>query len=85
MSRRPLEDLLNADAADILSVIQKGRRAVVDVKGKLAEYFLERQLAELQKQGVIEDFYWFDKDGIPDFSITLGGMELRMECKNIRS
>ena len=85
MTRHPLEELLNAGAADILSAIQKGHRAVVDVKGKLAEYFLERRLVELQKQGVIEDFYWFDKDGVPDFSIKFSGVELKMECKNIRS
>ncbi len=85
MSRHPLEEILNADAADILTAIQKGHRAVVDVKGKLAEYFLEKLLAELQKQGIIEGFYWFDKDGVPDFSIKFIGTELKMECKNIRS
>lgn len=85
MSKHPLEKVLNADAADILTAIQKGHRAVVDVKGKLAEYFLEKRLAKLQKKGVIEDFYWFDKDGVPDFFIRIGGTELRMECKNIRS
>lgn len=85
MTRHPLEELLSADAVDILSAIQKGHRAVVDVKGKLAEYFLEKWLANLQKKGVIESFYWFDKDGIPDFSIKFRGTELKMECKNIRS
>ncbi|MBI3996795.1 MAG: hypothetical protein HY352_03980 [Candidatus Omnitrophica bacterium] len=59
MTGHPLEELLNAKAVDILSAIQKGHRAVVDVKGKLAEYFLEKRLAELQAQGVIEDFCWF--------------------------
>ncbi len=85
MSKHPLEEILNADATDILTAIQKGHRAVVDVKGKLAEYFLEKRLAELQKRGIIEDSYWFDKDGVPDFFMKLGGVELKMECKNIRS
>ena len=85
MSKHPLEEILNADATDILSAIQKGHRAVVDVKGKLAEFFLDKRLKELQAKGVIEDYYWFDKDGIPDFSIKFGGAELKMECKNVRS
>jgi hypothetical protein len=41
MRTHPLENDLNADAADILSAIQKGFRAIIDVKGKLAEYFLD--------------------------------------------
>ena len=39
--RHPLELELNADARDILSAVQSGFRALVDVKGKLAEYFLD--------------------------------------------
>ena len=34
MRTHPLESDLNADAADILSAIQKGFRAIIDVKGK---------------------------------------------------
>ena len=85
MSKHPLEELLNADAVDILSAIQKGHRAVVDVKGKLAEFFLEKKLEALKRQGVVEDYQWFDRDGVPDFVIKFGGRELWMECKNIRS
>ena len=85
MSTHPLEDLLNANATDILSAILKGHRAVVDVKGKLAEFFLDKRLKELQEKGVIEAYNWFDKDGVPDFSIKFRGAELKMECKNVRS
>jgi len=85
MTRHPLEDLLNADAVDILSAIQKGHRAVVDVKGKLAEFFLEKKLEAFKQQGVVEDYQWFDRDGVPDFVIKFRGRELWMECKNIRS
>ncbi|MBI3996702.1 MAG: hypothetical protein HY352_03495, partial [Candidatus Omnitrophica bacterium] len=31
------------------------------------------------------EHYRFDRDGIPDFSIKFKGVELKMECKNIRS
>src|SRR5438552_19141335 len=40
----PLEVKLNASANDMLSAIQRGFRAIIDTKGKLAEYFLYRDL-----------------------------------------
>ncbi len=36
--RHPLEEEFNASASDILSAIQQGFRAQVDVKGKLLSY-----------------------------------------------
>ena len=83
--RHEVEDLLNASAADILSAIHRGFRSVVDVKGKLAEYFLSQKLEELRKHRVIESVEWLDKDGQPDFFIRVGGRTLRVECKNVRS
>jgi hypothetical protein len=83
--RHPVEDLLNASAADILSAIQRGFRALVDVKGKLAEYFLFEKLELLRGRNVVESVEWLDKDGQPDFFIGMGGRTLRIECKNVRS
>lgn len=83
--RHPLEELLNADAFDILSAIQKGRRAIVDAKGKLAEYYLDKQLTKLKEKGVIQSYFWSDKDGQPDFFIDYQGKQVKMECKNVRS
>ena len=83
--KHPLEELLNASAWDILSAVQAGFRAIIDVKGKLAEYFLDRQLTELAAKGSIEAYQWQDADGQPDFIITYQGTTLRLECKNIRS
>ena len=85
MRGHPLEEELNADAADILSAIQKGFRAIIDVKGKLAEYFLEKKLALLKQQGIISSYIWADKDGEPDFVVECRGRRLKIECKNIRS
>ena len=48
----PLEVALNAPANDILDAISKGFRAQADVKGKLAEYFLEKELSRLKDKGV---------------------------------
>ena len=85
MRTHPLEDDLNADAVDILSAIQKGFRAIIDVKGKLAEYFLDQELVRLRGKGVIANYHWADKDGEPDFLIEHQGHKLKIECKNIRS
>jgi transcriptional regulator with XRE-family HTH domain len=83
--KHPLEEKLNATADDILSAIDKGFRATIDAKGKLAEYFLFQELAALQTAGRIADLVWSDADGKPDFEFTFNGRRLRLECKNIRS
>jgi transcriptional regulator with XRE-family HTH domain len=83
--KHPLEEKLNTTADDILSAIDKGFRATIDAKGKLAEYFLFQDLAALQTAGRISDLIWFDEDGKPDFEFTFNGRRLRLECKNIRS
>ena len=81
----PLELKFNAPGWDILSAIERGFRAQVDVKGKLAEWFLYKQLVELKDRGVIAAVTWHDADGRPDFDIMIGGSTIRMECKNVRS
>jgi hypothetical protein len=83
--RHPLEELLNASAWDIMSAVQAGFRAIIDVKGKLAEYFLEREIARLTAAGSIEGYAWKDSDGQPDFEVKFAGQTYRLECKNIRS
>jgi len=86
MRSHPLEHALNADAVDILSAIQKGFRAIIDVKGKLAEYFLLKEFDRLKEKGLVTQFVWTDKDGQPDFFVECtGGHHLKIECKNIRS
>lgn len=85
MRSHQLEHDLNADAEDILTAIQNGFRAIIDVKGKLAEYFLVKQLCDLKNRGVISEYHWSDKDGEPDFSLHCQGVSLKIECKNIRS
>jgi hypothetical protein len=83
--QHPLEKLFNATGWDILSAIERGFRAQVDVKGKLAEYFLFKKLEALLNSGAISLLEWHDKDGVPDFSMTYREVMLRVECKNIRS
>jgi hypothetical protein len=83
--QHPLEGLFNASAWDILSAMARGFRAQVDVKGKLAELFLHRQLESLLQSGAITKLDWRDKDGVPDFLLHVKGTDLQMECKNVRS
>lgn len=85
MNRHPLEEAFNATAWEILTAIEHGFRAQVDVKGKLAEYFLNRELLLLQERGVIGSLVWQDKDGEPDFVVDAGGRRLTIECENVRS
>ncbi|MGQ0810416.1 MAG: hypothetical protein ACT4OO_04240, partial [Nitrospiraceae bacterium] len=68
-----------------LSAIQKGFRARVDVKGKLADYFLNKQIERHIEAGDIQNCIWQDKDGQPDFVITYCGKTFKIECKNVRS
>lgn len=80
----PLEKKFNAPYWDILDAIMAGFRAQVDVRGKLAELYLQRELVGLKKSGIIEDFDWRDKDGKPDFGVTVSGRLLQVEVKNVR-
>ncbi len=85
MARHPLEDILNASADDILTAIQRGFRAQVDVKGKLAELYMDRAFTVLAESGAISAHVWQDIDGKPDFIVTYEGREIIVECKNIRN
>ncbi len=85
MPQHPLEDLMNASASDILTAIQHGFRAQVDVRGKLAELFMDRKLAELKEAGAIEGHEWQDVDGKPDFIVQYKGHKIVVECKNVRN
>ena len=85
MSRHPLEEKWNAPAADILTAIEHGFRAQVDVKGKLAEYYLFKKLVALEERGVVKNVQWPDRDGKPDFLVDVGSQTLRVECKNART
>jgi transcriptional regulator with XRE-family HTH domain len=83
--RHTLSTKLNAPARDILEAIDRGFRAQIDAKGKLAELYMSRQLKALQVRGAIEGFAWQDVDGKPDFIVSYRKRELIVECKNIRN
>jgi transcriptional regulator with XRE-family HTH domain len=81
----PLLGKLNSTAGDVFDAIDKGFRAQIDVKGKLAELYMSRQLERLRASNIIEAFTWQDVDGKPDFVVTYRGHALAVECKNIRN
>ncbi len=85
MSRHPLEEKWNAPASDILTAIEHGFRAQVDVKGKLAEYYLFKRLVALEERGIVKNVEWPDRDGKPDFLVDVDSRTLRVECKNART
>ena len=68
-----------------MEAILYGFRAQVDVKGKLAELYLYRQLKKLEKSGKISNLEWIDVDGKPDFSLTHKKKKYQIECKNLRN
>jgi transcriptional regulator with XRE-family HTH domain len=81
----PLCTKLSAAESDILDAIESGFRAQVDVKGKLAELYMNRQFEALNACGAIAGVVWQDSDGKPDFLVSYSGCDIVVECKNIRN
>jgi transcriptional regulator with XRE-family HTH domain len=72
-------------ATDVVEAVSRGFRAQVDVKGKLAELMLYRELENLRKAGELQAIDWLDEDGKPDFIVKWKGRTVIIECKNVRS
>ena len=73
-------------ADDIVEALDHGFRAQVDVKGKIAELMLYRELNTLlRKSGGTGSVEWIDEDGRPDFVVALQAQTVVVECKNVRS
>ena len=72
-------------ANDIVEALSHGFRAQVDIKGKVAELMLYRELSRLRVSGEIDSLEWLDEDGKPDFIVGWQGRRIIVECKNVRS
>jgi hypothetical protein len=83
--KHPLEELFKVPGWDILSAIEHGHRARTDVKGKLAEFYLNKHIEGMLARQEINSFNWSDATGKPDFIVEIKGSTYRIECKNVRS
>ena len=83
--KHSLESLFNSPGWDILTAIQHGHRARTDVKGKLAEYYLNLHIAQIHSLSYVTSYAWSDKTGEPDFIVEIDDKSYRVECKNVRS
>ena len=81
----PLLAAWKVTAMDIIQAVSHGFRAQVDVKGKLAEWMLFKELNRLQQAGAIQEIDWLDADDKPDFILKAGARDVVVECKNVRS
>lgn len=78
----PLEESLRASGWAILTAMGRQRMAVMNVKGQLAEYYLNEYLDKLVLAGQIATYEWRLES--PDFSVSRHGQTYTVECKNMR-
>jgi len=81
----PLLASWKVSSSDVVEALAHGFRAQVDVKGKLAEWLLFKELTRLQDTGEIQELEWLDADDMPDFVIKTRGRRVTVQCKNARS
>lgn len=79
-----LERKFQMPASEILDVVLKNNRCLMNLKGAVAQEHLARYLNRLKTQRKIQDFGQIDEDGKPDFWVKCKGMILQVECKNVQ-
>lgn len=79
-----LERAFQLPASEILDVVLKNNRCLVNLKGAIAQEHLARYLKRLIDAGRIQDFASIDEDGRPDFLIVFRDRQLLLECKNVQ-
>lgn len=70
-------------AHEILDLVKRSDRVYQAVRGAVAEVHLERLLAKVKEDGRIDDFHFTNKEGEPDFTVSIGPHTWRVECKNV--
>jgi hypothetical protein len=78
-----LEIEFRMTAYEILDVVLKNNRTLMNLKGAIAQEHLSRYLKDLMLKGIIENYESIDKDGQPDFKIKFRNKEFFLECKNV--
>ncbi len=85
MGPHPVEVEMGLPAWEILDVIKRSDRCYQTVRGYVAERHLEKLLEKLKGSGAIQQSVYVNKDGQPDFRVTLHGQTKTIECKNVMS
>jgi hypothetical protein len=85
MAPHPVEVEMGLPASEILDVIKRSDRCYQTVRGYIAERHLEKLLENLKGSGAIQQSVYVNKDGQPDFRVTLNGQARTIECKNVMS
>lgn len=80
-SGRGLEEEFDLTSTEILELIAQRARLAVAVRGGVAEHHLGRYLGQDPKVAAAQ---LIDRDGEPDFDVTLtDGRRILVECKNV--
>jgi len=85
LEKHSLLDEWKVISEDVVEAVDHGFRAKVDVKGKLAELMLHKELIRLKEAKLLQSVEWLDEDDKPDFVVRFRGKELTIQCKNVRS
>ena len=76
-----LERQFDLSATELLDIIARRFRLGVALRGGVAEYHLERFLAQASN---VRAVHQIDQDGEPDLDVEFGsGTQVRVECKNV--
>jgi len=78
-----LETDFQMSANEILDVVLKNNRTLMNLKGAIAQEHLSRYLEDLKQKGIIQNYETIDKDGQPDFRIKFKNKDILLECKNV--
>lgn len=78
-----LESQLRMSASEILDMVLRNNRLHIALKVAAAQEHLQRYLADLHRNGILESFEQIDRDGQPDFRLVFGGSTYLLECKNV--
>lgn len=78
-----IETEFQMSAYEILDVVLKNNRTLMNLKGAVAQEHLSRYLKDLKQKGLIDNYESIDKDGQPDFKIKFKNNEILLECKNV--
>ena len=82
--RHELERLFCLSATEILDVVLRNNRTLMNLKGAIAQEHLRRHLKLLVRQDKIDSFESIDQEGEPDFKVHYRNREFLVECKNVQ-